>query len=147
MKVQILTEYFDPWQLVHDYQAQTHLSGYGATTVFVGTMRDFNQGDAVISMQLEHYPQMTQAYLEEVTKRISQKYQLDDVLLIHRIGEIKPNEAIVLVAVWSRYRREAYLANREIMEELKSYAPFWKKEKLAGGEFLTERWVEKNTPS
>ena len=145
MRIRVLTERFDPWQLLKEYQAQIASARYGATTVFIGTMRDFNEGHTVTEMRLEHYPEMTQTYLEEMVNRVSEKYQLDDALLVHRVGEIRTNEPIILLAVWSQHRHEAYLANREMMEDLKSRAPFWKKEKLEGHENLTERWVQSNT--
>ena len=64
------------------------------------------------------------------------------MLILHRIGLVHPGDAIVLVATWSAHRAAAYDANRYIMEDLKSKAPFWKKEQLGG----RERWVEHNTP-
>ena len=144
MKIEIRNESFDPWQEVREYQ-QTLLSTvgkYGATAVFVGTMRDVNQGDPVLSMALEHYPGMTQNYLQAIGLQAKQRWEVLDILIIHRTGRIYPSEPIVLVAVWSAHRAAAYEANRYIMEHLKSRAPFWKKEKLPEG----SRWVEQNTP-
>ena len=144
MPCSITGETFEPWQLVADYQAQhTELSGQiGATAVFVGTMRDFNEGDTVTGMQLEHYPGMTDKYLDKIISNAKQQWNILDVLIVHRVGEIKPNDPIVLVAVWASHRAHAYEANRYLMEELKSKAPFWKKEQLENDQ---TRWVEKNT--
>ena len=144
MKTEIRSESFDPWKEVRAYQ-QTLLSIVGkfeATAVFVGTMRDFNQGDTVLSMTLEHYPGMTQNCLQAIGLQAKQRWDVQDILIIHRTGQVYPNEPIVLVAVWSAHRAAAYQANRYIMEYLKSQAPFWKKEELPKG----SRWVEQNTP-
>lgn len=144
MKIEIRAEGFDPWQVLVDYQ-RAHLSAgqYGATAVFVGTMRDFSQGDAVQGMFLEHYPGMTERYLEKIQQQSLQRWPIDDCLLIHRVGELLPDEPIVLVAVWSAHRSAAFDACRFLMNELKATAPFWKREQLADG---TLRWVERNTP-
>lgn len=143
MRIEILTEKFDPWRLLADYESRfSPRAHFGAAAVFVGTMSDSNEGAAVESMHLEHYAGMTDFYLAETAGQVKKKYDVDDVLIVHRIGVVKPGDPIVVVAVWSRHRREAYAANREIMECLKARAPFWKKEQLAQG----ERWVDKNTP-
>ena len=117
--------------------------GYGATAVFVGSMRDFNEGDDVQQMWLEHYPGMTEKHLQTIADEAMQKWDLLDVLLVHRVGEINPGDPIVLVAAWSAHRAAAFDASRYLMEELKSRAPFWKKEQLDS----SSRWVEKNTPA
>ena len=114
----------------------------GACSVFVGTMRDYNDGDRVLSMHLEHYPGMTEKQLEEIVGQADQHYELLEGLLLHRIGTVEPGEDIVLVSVWATHRKDAFGACRTIMEALKSTAPFWKKETLASG----SRWVTKNTP-
>jgi len=140
MKVEIRERGFDPWTELTAYQAG--IGGFGATAVFVGTMRDCNESARVERMLLEHYPGMTERHLENICARAARQWDIIDTLVIHRVGELFPADPIVLVAVWSMHRREAYEANRFIMEDLKSTAPFWKKETRAGG----ERWVEKNTP-
>ncbi len=145
MKVEIFPKTFDPWRSLVDYQAQNLESGsFGATATFVGTMRDFNEGDDVTAMTLEHYPGMTEKELERIASEAVAEYDLADVYLAHRVGDIAPGDPIVLVAVWSSHRREAFVACREIMEFLKSRAPFWKKETLKG-DSQSARWVEKNT--
>lgn len=143
MKIELFSEPFDPWQWVKAYQdeqAQLH-HNFGATTVFIGTMRDFNEGDDVQSMHLEHYPGMTEKSLETIMQDASTEWDLLDICIAHRIGTVYPGDPIVCVAVWSAHRKEAYEANRLIMEKLKSTAPFWKKEQLNE----EARWVEKNT--
>ncbi len=145
MTVEIRREAYDPWQEMSVYQQQklTMAGQYGATAVFVGTMRDFNEGDSVCSLTLEHYPGMTEQYLEAITEEARQRWDLLDTLILHRVGELQPNDPIVLVAVWSAHRAAAFEASRWLMEALKSRAPFWKKEGLEDG---SSRWVEHNTP-
>mgnify|MGYP001089483521 CR=1 FL=1 len=143
MIVEVTAQSFDPWQRVQAHQTQYLSAGsYGATAVFVGTLRDFNEGDDVSSMTLEHYPGMTEKYLEKISADAAARWDLLDTLIVHRVGELHPNDPIVLVAVWSAHRKDAFEASRWLMEELKSRAPFWKKERLIEG---GERWVEKNT--
>ena len=135
---------FDPWQYLADWQAQSALRAgqFGATAVFVGTMRDFNEGDDVTAMFLEHYSGMTERQLHELALQAQQQYALDAALIVHRVGEITPAQPIVLVAVWSAHRAAAFEACRGIMENLKHQAPFWKRETLRDG---SSRWVESNT--
>ena len=144
MRIEICDKPFDPWGYLADYQQQRkQLSGqFGATAVFVGSMRDFNEGEAVQAMFLEHYPGMTEAYLEKISREAVQRWDLNDSLIVHRVGELQPGEPIVLVAAWSAHRKAAFEASRYLMEQLKSEAPFWKKEQLEHG----SRWVEGNTP-
>ena len=144
MKIIIDSEPFDPWKVLDEYQKdKANLAGQcGATAVFIGTMRDFNEGDNVSEMFLEHYPGMTDRHLENICLQATGEYQLLESLVVHRVGVIKPNDPIVLVAVWTAHRKQAFEACREIMEDLKSKAPFWKKEQLNDGQ---DRWVEKNT--
>lgn len=143
-RVTIYPAHFDPWQEIATFQ-QEYLKGccnYGATATFVGTMRDFNEGDDIIEMELEHYPAMTEKQLHTIVADAEARWPLQHVLLSHRVGLIRPADPIVLVAVWSAHRAAAFDACREIMEALKHQAPFWKKESLIDGE---SRWVAKNT--
>jgi molybdopterin synthase catalytic subunit len=142
--VKICPDAFNPWQEIQDYEnAELKKSAkFGATSIFIGTMRDYNDGVSVLSMKLAHYPGMTEKLLEKIIADASLRWQIMDAFIIHRVGEIHPDETIVMVAVWSAHRGDAFDASRFIMEALKSTAPFWKKELLASGE---SRWVEKNT--
>ena len=143
MKVEILETDFDAFTEVSRYQAEMQSGGkFGAAAVFVGSMRDLNEGDTVEQMWLEHYPGMTEKYLLKISEEAIERWGLLDSLILHRVGQISPADAIVLVAVWSAHRAAAFEASRWLMEELKSRAPFWKKEALNKG----ERWVAKNTP-
>lgn len=143
MKIELFDQPFDPWQWAKAFQdSEQHLQHqFGATTIFIGSMRDFNEGDDVQSMVLEHYPGMTEKHLHEIADSAKKKWDIIDLCIAHRIGEVHPGEAIVCVIVWSTHRKEAYEANRMIMEDLKSKAPFWKKEQLVN----KSRWVERNT--
>lgn len=134
---------FDPIAELEEYQSamRSQAGKFGATAIFVGTMRDFNEGDAVSKMTLDHYPGMTELHLQQIAEHAMDRWQLIDVLIVHRVGEIVPNEPIVLVAVWSAHRGAAFDGCRKIMEDLKSKAPFWKKEALKD----ETRWVETNT--
>ena len=93
-------------------------------------------------MFLEYYPEMTEKQLNKITNNAKEKWKLLEILLLHRIGHIDIGEHVVLVSVWSEHRKNAFDACRFIMEELKSSAPFWKKEKTNTG----EDWVKKNSP-
>jgi molybdopterin synthase catalytic subunit len=141
--VEVRESALQPWLELQQFEQQMAAQGqFGATAVFVGTMRDFNEGDPVCGMTLEHYPGMTERHLEQICREAQERWDLVDTLVIHRVGDLAPSDPIVLVAAWSAHRKDAFEASRFIMEDLKSRAPFWKKERLRAG----ERWVEKNTP-
>ncbi|MGZ4995576.1 MAG: molybdenum cofactor biosynthesis protein MoaE [Methylobacter sp.] len=144
MAIKLYAEAFDPWAQVQSYQysAQNMAGKFGATNIFIGTMRDFNEGDDVQGMTLEHYPGMTEKQLEKIVTEAAQQWPVIDALVVHRVGDILPNEPIVVVAVWTSHRGDAFDACRYIMEALKSRAPFWKKELLKS---QAERWLLKNT--
>lgn len=133
---------FDPWAELAAYQKQLPAGRYGATAVFVGTLRDFNDGDPVRSMTLEHYPGMTEKYLDAISREAARRWEIVDMLIIHRYGVLKPDDPIVLTAVWAAHRAPAFDACRYLIEELKQRAPFWKQEMLDDG----ARWVQHNTP-
>lgn len=142
--MEVRAEPFEPLAELQRHQSeQAELKGHcGATAVFIGTMRDYNDRASVDRMTLEHYPGMTERQLCRIVEAAGRQWPLLDALIVHRVGELRPNDTIVLVAVWSVHRAEAFAACRSIMEELKSSAPFWKREDTADG----PRWVEHNTP-
>ncbi|MEA1989664.1 MAG: molybdopterin synthase catalytic subunit MoaE [Pseudomonadota bacterium] len=111
----------------------------GAVVSFVGTVRDINEGDEVSILELEHYPGMTEKALEKIRLEAHERWALESSLIIHRIGRMYPTDQIVLVAVSSRHRENAFYASHFIMDYLKTNAPFWKKETLPSGD---ERWVD-----
>ncbi len=144
MLVQVIEENFNAWERLQIYEKSQDFNGKcGATSVFVGTMRDFNEGEQVQNLFLEHYPEMTQRYLEKIAQETFKQWDILDVLIIHRVGEIKIDEQIVLTAAWSAHRSEAFAACRYLIEELKHRAPFWKRETLSN----QTRWVSSNTPA
>ncbi len=146
MDVTVLQGPFDPWKLLARREREVAgrlAGGTGAATVFVGTMRDFNEGDGVSAMYLEHYPGMTERYLERIRDEALRRWEIEEALIVHRVGEMQPGDPIVLVAVWSAHRAAAFEACRYLIEELKRRAPFWKRETLEDG---SSRWVEHNTP-
>lgn len=110
----------------------------GAIAAFIGLVRDVNDGAAVSGMTLEHYPGMTERALEDICAQAHVRWKIDDALVIHRYGTLKPCDQIVLVVVASAHRSEAFAACEFIMDYLKTEAPFWKKEITPQG----ERWVE-----
>ncbi|MBW9333373.1 molybdopterin synthase catalytic subunit MoaE [Herbaspirillum sp. RU 5E] len=110
----------------------------GAVVSFVGTVRDLNEGAAVSAMELEHYPAMTERALEQIVEQAKARWPIFDALVIHRVGPMQPREQIVLVAVTSPHRGEAFAACEFIMDYLKTQAPFWKKEQTPDG----ARWVD-----
>jgi molybdopterin synthase catalytic subunit len=110
----------------------------GAVASFIGLMRDVNDGAPVSGMTLEHYPGMTEKALEGIVAEAHERWDLIGVTVVHRVGELRPTDPIVLVAVASGHRGDAFQACEFIMDFLKTRAPFWKKERLAEG----SRWVD-----
>ncbi len=110
----------------------------GAVVSFLGTVRDMNDGSQVKAMTLEHYPGMTEKALQEILDQAKSRWDIHNTLVIHRVGSLMPEDQIVLVAVTSAHRGEAFAACEFIMDYLKTAAPFWKKEDTPGG----ARWVD-----
>jgi molybdopterin synthase catalytic subunit len=107
--------------------------GVGAVTSFIGTVRDISDGSRVSTMELEHYPGMTEKALEQIEAAARQRWDLLGVTIVHRVGMLQPLDQIVLVAVSSAHRGNAFAACEFIMDYLKSEAPFWKKEATRAG--------------
>ena len=110
----------------------------GALASFVGLVRDINDGSSVSEMTLEHYPGMTEKALDEIISEARSRWDIYGALVIHRVGPLKPCDQIVLVAVTSAHRGEAFAACEFIMDYLKTRAPFWKREATPEG----ARWVD-----
>ena len=110
----------------------------GAVVTFLGTVRDLNDGSQIKEMTLEHYPGMTEKALEEIVAQAKSRWDIYQALVIHRVGLLLPEDQIVLVAVTSAHRGEAFAACEFIMDYLKTAAPFWKKEQTPEG----GRWVD-----
>jgi molybdopterin synthase catalytic subunit len=142
MSAELRAEAFEPTTELQTFEARLDAGKYGACVSFVGSMRDFNAGDDVFAMTLEHYPQMTLQFLETICDEAKSRWDILDCLIIHRYGDLQPSDPIVLTAAWSAHRDEAFEACRYLIEELKTRAPFWKKETTEAG----DRWVH-DTPS
>lgn len=110
----------------------------GAIASFIGLVRDVNEGASVSTMTLEHYPGMTEKALETIVAEADERWDLIAVSVIHRVGELRPTDPIVLVAVASAHRGDAFQACEFIMDFLKTRAPLWKKEQASDG----SRWVD-----
>ena len=136
MAIQVQTECFDPGQMLNRLHAD-HL-GVGAVVGFVGYVRDFNDGQDVAGMLLEHYPGMTEKALANIIAEAEARWSLLSVDVLHRVGRLEPGEPIVFVGVSSAHRQAAFEACNFIMDYLKTRAPFWKKEDTAEG----SRWVD-----
>ena len=110
----------------------------GAVASFIGIVRDLNEGDAVATLTLEHYPGMTEKSLEEIVTQARERWDIYDALVVHRVGTLSPLDQIVLVIVTSAHRGESFKACEFLMDYLKTQAPFWKKEVTPTG----ARWVD-----
>ena len=110
----------------------------GAVCSFLGTVRDRNAGDSVSTMELEHYPGMTERSIEGMIDEAMARFDLFAARVIHRVGLLQPLDQIVFVAVTSAHRGESFQACEFLMDYLKTQAPFWKKEQTPEG----ARWVD-----
>src|SRR5688572_19505727 len=105
MAIEVRDQPFDPYAELARYQERVSERGkHGATASFVGTMRDLNDDAAVERMTLEHYPGMTEKYLMRIDEEARRRWDVLDVLIIHRVGELTPGDPIVLTAVWATHR-------------------------------------------
>ena len=136
VRVSIQTQDFDLSTEVATLRAGQ--PGVGAVCSFVGTVRDHNEGSAVSTMELEHYPGMTEKAIEAMVDEAHRRFDMLGARVIHRVGLLQPCDQIVLVAVASAHRGQSYLACEFLMDYLKSHAPFWKKEQTPEG----ARWVD-----
>lgn len=136
MPVRVQTDDFDIAREMAAMRAGN--PGIGAIASFIGLVRDVNEGDRVSEMTLEHYPGMTERALERIVEDAKSRWDIVDVLVVHRVGTLRPLDQIVLVIVTGAHRGEAFSACEFVMDYLKTQAPFWKKEQTpAGG-----RWVD-----
>jgi molybdopterin synthase catalytic subunit len=136
MTVRVQTADFDVAQEIAALRA--HDPRVGAVVTFIGTVRDVNEDEHVLQMTLEHYPGMTEKALDAIVAQARQRFDIYDARVVHRVGDLRPTDQIVLVAVTSAHRGEAFDACRFIIDYLKTEAPFWKKEQTPGG----ARWVD-----
>ena len=136
MAVRVQHGAFDPGAEVNAMHAAN--VGVGAVVGFVGYVRDFNDGRDVAGMFLEHYPGMTERSLQLIVDQAHERWPLQRVSIVHRVGPLKVGEPIVFVGVASQHRLDAFEACAFLMDYLKTRAPFWKREQTPAG----ERWVE-----
>ncbi len=136
MTVKVQREDFDPGAEI----ARLHegRSDIGAVVSFVGVVRGDSGGDKLRTMTLEHFPGMTERELERIAEEARERWSLDGVTIVHRYGELKPGERIVLVVTAAGHRHAAFEAGSFLMDYLKTKAPFWKREMRESG----EHWVE-----
>ena len=139
MAVRVQTTDFDVVQEIAALRASD--PRVGAVVTFIGTVRDVNDDAQVLQMTLEHYPGMTEKALDAIVVQARQRFDIYDALVIHRVGELRPTDQIVLVAVTGAHRGAAFDACRFIIDYLKTEAPFWKKEQTPEG----ARWVDART--
>lgn len=132
MDIRVQQERFDAGAELNGFDP----NGAGAVVTFTGLVRDVAGG--LEEMLIEHYPAMTEKALREIAAEAEARWQLSNVLVIHRFGSLQPDEPIMMVATASRHRDAAFEAATFLMDYLKSRAPFWKKETTAAG----ENWVE-----
>jgi len=140
-RVVIQTEDFNVPEVLTELRAQD--LRVGAVSSFVGTVRDTRMltgqaADEVVSMALEHYPSMTESSIEAMIDEAHQRFDFYQAKVIHRVGELRPADQIVLVAVTSAHRGESFKACEFLMDYLKTQAPFWKKEETPEG----AKWVD-----
>jgi molybdopterin synthase catalytic subunit len=135
-RVSIQTEDFDlSTEVARLREAE---KGIGAVCSFIGTVRDRNDGQRISTMELEHYPGMTEKSIEAMIDEAHQRFDIFGARVIHRVGLLQPLDQIVLVAVSSAHRGQSFEACEFLMDYLKTQAPFWKKEQTPEG----ARWVD-----
>jgi molybdopterin synthase catalytic subunit len=136
VRIRVQVAAFDPGTELNALHAAN--VGIGAVLGFVGYVRDFNEGQEVAGMFLEHYPGMTEKALEKIALEAEQRWPLLRLDILHRIGQLQPGEPIVWVGTASAHRQAAFDACNFVMDYLKTRAPFWKQEQGGDG----PRWVE-----
>lgn len=137
----------EPFSLDHGYQDMlSRRTDIGAVVSFTGLVRDFNETPDVIGLTLEHYPGMTERTLRQIGEQAWQRWSLQAVRIIHRVGYLAPGDSIVRVLVASAHRRDAFNACDFIMDYLKTQAPFWKKEHSRQGDYwVSERQTDQQS--
>lgn len=134
--IRVQTNDFDPGEEIARLSAGR--DDIGAVVSFVGLVRGESHGEKLVNMTLEHFPGMTERELDRIADEARARWSLQGVSVVHRIGELKPGERIVLVVTAAVHRRAAFEAAEFLMDYLKTKAPFWKRELRTSG----EHWVE-----
>jgi len=141
--IRVTTEPFDPHA-----ESAAFAKGRGeagALATFIGSVRDSAHGGEVAALELEAYPGFTEKQIEQLELDARSRFEVIDLLIIHRYGRMAPGEAIVLVAALSKHRREALQVVDYLMDRLKTEAPFWKKELRPNAQGETAEWIEPRT--
>lgn len=125
MDIRVQTDPFDMGEEANAFAARQ--AGMGAIVTFTGVVRDLGEGD-LHAMEIEHYPGMTEKALKNIAEEALNRWNLGDILIIHRHGVLRAQDMIMMVATASRHRADAFQAAEFLMDFLKSRAPFWKKE-------------------
>ena len=136
IEIRVQAEAFDPNHEIDRLRSGNPV--IGGIVSFIGLMRDLNQGEKISEMTLEYYPGMTEKALLAIAQEACRRWELLGCRVVHRVGQLQPMDVIVLVAVASAHREEAFRACEFIIDYLKTRAPFWKKEITPRG----ARWVE-----
>jgi molybdopterin synthase catalytic subunit len=134
--IRVLAEPFDAALLLADFSARA--AGAGAIASFTGLVRDENDGAAVSGLTLEHHPSLTEKVIADIGADAARRFDLTDIVIVHRYGALAPGEAIVFVAAAAAHRRAAFDAVDYVMDRLKTEAPFWKREQRRDG----AHWLE-----
>lgn len=137
-EVNVISVQHDDFSVASEYQRLNDCNSDGALVTFVGKVRDLDLGRHVTGLTLEHYPGMTEKALCAIADEAKQRWSLTNVRVIHRVGRLDIGDQIVFIGVSSAHRKAAFEACEFIMDYLKTRAPFWKKERVVGG----EHWVE-----
>lgn len=141
-RVSIQVEPFDPAEALHRLRCKSTGEldpSIGAIASFIGLVREFNQGDDVQALELEHYPGMTEKVIEGILDETLNRWPLNSLHVIHRVGPLLPTDLIVWVGAASAHREAALQACAFVMDFLKTKAPFWKKEQTSKGQ---AHWVK-----
>ena len=143
MKINFQQELFDPGQLINTFHYD--LKNVGAVVNFIGIVRN-NEELNLTKLHIEHYPEMTRRSLEEIQLLAKKRWKLKNCLIIHRYGDLKVNEPIMMVMTAADHRHEAFSAADFLMDYLKSRAPFWKKEFTNdGSEWVASKMEDENS--
>jgi molybdopterin synthase catalytic subunit len=134
-----ITIQVEPVDVTRETQGLQHAShSIGAIVTFLGLVRDVNEGQGIKQLALEHYPGMAEKEISKIIAEARQRWSLEAVRVVHRVGPLQPTELIVYVGVASLHRGDAFAACEYIMDHLKTQGLFWKKEQLTE----SDRWLE-----
>ncbi len=140
-RVTIVSDVLKPFDVLADAASRLDLTRCGATATFTGTVRAHDTSTPLVSLELEHYPGMTEREIESVCIECARRWNTAHIEVCHRVGRVFPGDPIVVIGVWAEHRASAFDACRALITYLKERAPIWKRENYAS----TSRWVDSNT--